>query len=71
MSLIRNQFGDVNNPSRTIKHSLRKSACCKLLSVQQFKNSLNNKTINLLITMTIRKDTKMGSHNQAYNCYRN
>jgi len=49
MSLIRNEFGSVNNQSRTITHSLRKSACCKLLSVLQLKTLLTIKPSMLLI----------------------
>ena len=51
MSLTKNQFSNVKNPSlsRTITHSLRKSACCKLLSVLQLKTLLTIKPSILLI----------------------
>jgi len=62
MSLTKNQFGSVNNPFRTITHSLRKSACCKLLSVLQLKTLVNNKTINSTNIKYITETTFISVH---------
>jgi len=67
MSLIRNQFGSVNNPSHTITHSLTKSACCKLLSVLQLKTLL---TITVgLIAVNVASDNEYFYDFYAIVCY--